>query len=157
MAFGSHSFRGIMETNPKASDTNRLVSADSHEATVPNDRMTVTVDTLDHFLTEQPVSSIDYLKIDTEGHDLEVLTGATSTLQARKLQVIQVEAAMNPENKLHVPLQHFVDFLYPHDFLLFGLYEQVHEWPTSEVHLRRSNAVFISRELVASHRGLKPS
>lgn len=153
IALGAKVSHGIMEVNLAASDTNRIIStAEDRLETGDSSRLTVPIETLDHFVSKHAVGNIDFLKIDTEGHDLDVLQGAVATLKARKTGILQVEAGMNPENRLHVPLQRFIDFLYPLDYLLFGLYEQMHEWPTGEPHLRRCNAVFISRELVASHR-----
>lgn len=153
VALGATVCRGVMDTNQSASDNIRIISTDSSSESGDSGHVTVSIDTLDHFVSAHPIKHIDFLKIDTEGYDLDVLQGAKATLEARKISVIQVEAGMNPENQLHIPLQRFVDFLYPLDYLLFGIYEQMHEWPTREPHLRRSNAVFISRELIAAHRG----
>ncbi|MGZ3949309.1 MAG: FkbM family methyltransferase [Flavisolibacter sp.] len=103
----------------------------------------VQVNTLDQVCHAENVNSIDILKIDTEGFDIEVLKGATSMLEANKIEFIQVEAGMNPTNKLHVPLQSFLDFLVPFGYVLFGIYEQHLEW-TGENRLAFSNPVFIS-------------
>lgn len=104
----------------------------------------VEVHTLDEICQSEAINYIDILKIDTEGFDLEVLKGATSMLQANQITFIQVESGMNPYNKLHVPLQEFVDYLHPYGYVLFGLYEQHLEW-TGEKRLSFSNAVFISK------------
>ena len=66
-------------------------------------------------------------------------------LNANNIGFIQVEAGMNPANKLHVPLQAFVDFLSPFGYVLFGIYEQHLEW-TGENRLAFSNPVFISEK-----------
>ncbi len=47
----------------------------------------VSVITLDSYTQEQ----IDFLKIDTEGHELEVLKGATALIKKDKIKVIQFE------------------------------------------------------------------
>jgi FkbM family methyltransferase len=47
--------------------------------------------TLDAFVLEQKVSKIDFLKIDTEGHEFSILEGAKQTLAAGKIQLIQFE------------------------------------------------------------------
>jgi FkbM family methyltransferase len=103
---------------------------------------TVQIKTLDRICQAEGISYIDVLKIDTEGFDVEVLKGATSMLKENKITFIQVEAGMNPTNKLHVPLQSFVDFLAPYGYVLFGIYEQHLEW-TGEKRLAFSNPVFI--------------
>jgi len=105
----------------------------------------VQVNTLDEVCGSANVKYIDVLKIDTEGFDIEVLKGAASMLNANNIGFIQVEAGMNPANKLHVPLQAFVDFLSPFGYVLFGIYEQHLEW-TGENRLAFSNPVFISEK-----------
>lgn len=102
----------------------------------------VQIYTLDEICESESIKHIDVLKIDTEGFDIEVLKGATSMLKENNITFIQVEAGMNPGNKLHVPLQGFVDFLTPYGYVLFGIYEQHLEW-TGEKRLAFSNPVFI--------------
>ena len=51
----------------------------------------VTVTTLDTFLDERGLGSISMVKIDTEGFDLNVLMGATRTLRAGRIDVVQFE------------------------------------------------------------------
>lgn len=52
---------------------------------------TVDMITLDDFCAEYKVSSIDFLKIDTEGNELKVLMGAQRMLQAGSIKAIQFE------------------------------------------------------------------
>ena len=54
-------------------------------------KTTVQLRSLDEFVADQNISNIDFLKIDTEGHDLEVLKGATTTLNAGNISCIQFE------------------------------------------------------------------
>lgn len=58
---------------------------------VPHVEYTVTAETLDQFCSERAISCIDFLKIDVEGHELEVLKGAKSMLRDGKIAVIQFE------------------------------------------------------------------
>ena len=107
----------------------------------------VQITTLDEVCQSENISHIDVLKIDTEGFDIEVLKGATAMLTEMRITFIQVEAGMNPYNKLHVPLQEFVDYLSPYGYVLFGIYEQHLEW-TGEKRLNFSNPVFISEKSI---------
>ena len=104
----------------------------------------VEVVTLDCFCEHHAIPSIDYLKIDTEGGDLNVLKGAEQMISAHKITAVEVEAGMNKTNQHHVPLEDLKLHLEARDYFLFGLYEQVHEWPTNKPYLRRTNALFIS-------------
>jgi FkbM family methyltransferase len=47
--------------------------------------------TIDDFMTATGIDRIDFLKIDTEGHDLAVLKGARNALRERKIGMIQFE------------------------------------------------------------------
>ncbi len=51
----------------------------------------VEVQTLDDFCAEHEIARIDLLKIDTEGHELSVLTGAERMLAAGAIRAIQFE------------------------------------------------------------------
>jgi FkbM family methyltransferase len=107
----------------------------------------VHVDTLDAFCADAGITRIDYLKIDTEGNDLNVLRGAEHVLGNGGAAVIEVEAGMHPENRLHVPLEDLKGHLQEYGYRCFGIYEPVAEWTTGEPFLRRVNAVFIAPSL----------
>jgi FkbM family methyltransferase len=100
--------------------------------------------TVDLFCRSNEVQKIDYLKIDTEGHDLEVLKGAQSMLRQSKINFVEAECSVNPDNTYHVQLCDAMAFLQPFGYRLFGIYEQTHEWITGSPNLRRVNAVFLS-------------
>lgn len=110
----------------------------------------VRVRSLDSFCAEYEVRRIDFLKIDAEGFDLEVLKGATRMLSARNVRFVQVEAGMNPTTDVQVPFATLREFLDGFGYLLFGVYEQVHEWRLRAPQLRRANCVFISADVPLS-------
>lgn len=107
----------------------------------------VVVRTLDKLCADLDIRHIDFLKVDTEGVDLEVLVGAEKLLTRGAVGVVQVEVGLNPDNTKHVSLESCKSKLEEFGYRLFGIYEQVREFPTDRWHLRRCNAVFISREL----------
>ena len=116
----------------------------------------VQIETLDEFCEAQQVERISYLKIDTEGADLNVLRGAPKLLEKGLINIIQVEAGMNRRNTTHVHAQEFMTFLEERSYFLFGVYDQVREWPTKEPHLRRANLVFISRQIINDNSATLP-
>ena len=61
----------------------------SADAAVP-----VSVTTLDAYCAEHGIAEIDFLKIDTEGHDLKVLRGARERFAARAIAIVQFEYGM---------------------------------------------------------------
>jgi len=103
----------------------------------------VRVTTLENFLRENSISTVDYLKIDTEGHERQVLEGAAGPLRKEQVGIIDIEVGMNVDNRFHVPLVHVMDQLAVSGYHLFGLYDQMHEWPTSRPVLRSCNALFV--------------
>lgn len=111
----------------------------------------VDIVTLDEFCSARTIVKINYLKIDAEGEDLEVLKGADNMLGEQQIDFVQVEAGMNPGNKRHVPFETLKDYLESRDYFLFGIYEQVSELPTKEPHLRRTDPVFVSRRMIESY------
>lgn len=112
----------------------------------------VEIGTVDAFRAARGIEQINYLKIDTEGGDLEVLRGAAETLRAGLVDLIEVEAGMNSRNKLHVPIEQLKAHMESHNCYLFGVYEQKEEWIEKEPQLRRSNLVFISEKMINENR-----
>ncbi|MCM1981716.1 FkbM family methyltransferase [Lyngbya confervoides] len=110
----------------------------------------IAVSTVEQFCQTQKIQQISYLKIDTEGRDWEVLMGSESMLLDQRIDFVEVEAGMNPMNQFHVPLARFKDHLEAHQYVLFGLYDQMHEWPTRSPQLRRANLVFVSQKVLGS-------
>jgi len=113
----------------------------------------VQLETLDGFCRDQKIDHINYLKIDTEGADFEVLKGAENMLSQQTIDVIEVEAGMNSKNKRHVPFDVFSRFFEEKNHFLFGIYEQMNEWLTKEPHLRRTNPAFISDRVIKANIG----
>lgn len=102
---------------------------------------------LDSFCHLQKIEKIDYLKIDTEGYDLEVLKGSSEMLKKHSILFIEVEASMNPDNQYHVCFEKIKKYLEKFDYRLYGIYDQVHEWITHEPILRRVNPLFVSKAI----------
>jgi FkbM family methyltransferase len=144
-AFGSHN--GVAEfsfnTDASVSVMNSLRVENNLNDTSTIRREKVEIVTLDSFCAENKLNKINYLKIDTEGFDLEVLKGAKSMLENGKIDFIEAEAGMNPDNDYHVAFNEIKEYLEGLDYYLFGIYEQYQEWILKKPILRRSNPLFI--------------
>lgn len=114
---------------------------------------TVKLVTIDAFAAEHGIKRIAYLKIDTEGADLKVLAGAREMLEASTVGLVEVESGMSPDNDYHVPFEQMKSYLEQFGYRIFGIYEQVPEWPTNRPMLRRTNAVYISPDLIKARTG----
>lgn len=131
-ALGAEERLSRMNTIDGPSDMFQIVEGGNEE---------IRVSTLDRWGDD--IDHIDFMKIDTEGHDLEVLKGGEAMLRDKRISAIQVEAGMNPDNDRHIPLEVFKSFLEPRGYYLFGVYDQVDEFFTGEPYLRRCNPVFV--------------
>ncbi len=107
----------------------------------------VAIRTLSGYIARSSIECIDFLKIDTEGHDLEVLSGSTNLLKDARIGAIQIECGMNPGNRFHRSIEQIKTFCEEFDYQLFGIYEQNHEIIPRRPVLRRVNAVFVSAKL----------
>ncbi|MGV0795030.1 FkbM family methyltransferase [Mycolicibacterium sp. XJ1819] len=108
---------------------------------------TVVTTTASEFCSEHNIDTVNLMKVDTEGYDLEVLKGAEDLIKEHRIDLIQVEAGMNPENDFHVPYADFVGYLEGFGYRLLGIYDQSHEWPNQAPNLRRANIAFMSEKL----------
>lgn len=152
LAFGAGQGTGTMVLHG-APDTFYLAEAGQRpEVHGEAPREVVHLERIDGFCAGEGIERISFLKIDTEGADFEVLHGAERLLAAQRIDLVEVEAGMNPRNSWHVPLEVFKPYLEARGYFLFGIYEQVEEWPTGEPHLRRVNAVFVSTPTIEANR-----
>jgi FkbM family methyltransferase len=83
-------------------------SAESASTSEPN-RIPVELDTLDNYCMNHEIASIDFLKLDVEGHELEILKGAQKLIDAQRILRIQFEySRCNIDSR--VLLKDFFDF-----------------------------------------------
>jgi len=98
----------------------------------------VQVETVQNIARKLALPRIDFFKIDTEGYELPVLTGATDCLPTTAF--IYAEIGVETEGRrtnffaLH-------EFLGRHGFAFFGLYEPYHY---EDGRFRRANALFVN-------------
>jgi FkbM family methyltransferase len=78
---------GALATSNSLVEDSQYATRAKHPSTVT----TVERETIDAFCSRFGVSRIDVLKVDTEGHDLAVLRGASQMLSMHRVQFIYVE------------------------------------------------------------------
>lgn len=108
----------------------------------------IEITTLTNFCHSNQIDTIDLLKIDTEGFDLQVLKGAIELLNKDKISLIQVEASMNHENTFHVYFTDFINFLEPYRFEIFAIHDQILDFKSKKTKLRRINMSFVHKSLL---------
>jgi FkbM family methyltransferase len=138
-----------IDRNNKGSDMNSLknITRPDHSDQIDLVKEKIIVQTLDDFCSSNSINKIDYLKIDTEGYDLEVLKGGSNFIKNQSVGFIEVEVGMNPENKFHVGFVEVKKYLENFGYRIYGIYEQMQEWPTKTPVLRRVNVLYISKPL----------
>lgn len=137
LAAGSSTGRSTIFLTP-FSVTSSLMRPSEYEVTGTEE---VDVVVLDDFLRDQGISSVDLLKVDAEGYDLEVLKGASSSLAAGRIRFVMAEVGFHPGDDRHPLFDDVRDELMKSGFSVFGIYEQHLEW-TGVPALRFANAVF---------------
>lgn len=108
---------------------------------------TVKVKALDNFCDENGIDKIDFLKIDVEGFELQVLEGAHRMLTQNKIAFIFVECAFQLNNERHVSFEAIRVVLDKFNFKVFGIYDQQLEW-SGEKSLRYANVLFCNQILL---------
>jgi FkbM family methyltransferase len=144
LAFGESAGK-VRMTMESTSTRNHITSAPVSELV-----REVRIDRLDAFCAAQGIDAINFLKVDTEGHDLEVLKGATGVFP--RVDFVQTEVSMNRYNRFHVPFQDVFDFMSDQGFMLYKIYGLAFESREHGV-LRRADPVFVSGRLVPSLAG----
>ena len=96
----------------------------------------VIMTTLDKFVIGNNINRIDYLKIDVEGYEFNVLKGSAKTLAIIKPSIIQVE--FDHENLIHnnVDLDEVRKYFQEYNYYLFSLNSN------NKLHSLKSNLVY---------------
>lgn len=157
LALGARSGSAAMMVEPNSELSFVVGAAGTSAASAGATTEQVEMTTLDDICRERSIERIGFAKIDVEGGELDVLGGAAGLLRDGRIDLIQVEAGMNAGNTRHVPFETLNATLQAAGLRLFALYEQMHEWPAGEPHLRRVDAVFVSSAQIAAHRTPRPA
>jgi FkbM family methyltransferase len=84
----------------------------------------VDVSTVDEVMAREAIDFIHFLKVDTEGHELEVLRGAEKALLESRVALIQLEVGVDQIRKKMLSLEEARIYLAARGFYLQGIYNQ---------------------------------
>ncbi len=90
----------------------------------------VEVKTLDWFLQQYSIDTVDLLKIDTQGYDLPVLLGATESFQRGLIHNVFVELNFVRMYEKQSDAKEIIDFLAKYNIHLVDYYEKVRQHHT---------------------------
>jgi len=74
-------------------------------------------DTLDNLMKRHKINKLDFLKIDTEGYEYEVLNGAINSLKNHRIRHVMLERQLS-NMYLNYNFENIEKFLYKNDFIL---------------------------------------
>lgn len=105
---------------------------------------TIEQETVDSQFIRFQSKSIDLLKIDVEGYELQVLKGSTECLKNKNIQFIYLETGLDDRFN---SLQSIIDKLAPLGYQPYGFYEQTSHW-TGTQNLWYWNTLFANEEIL---------
>lgn len=119
------------------------------------DLITVKLETLDHFCAIMNISTIDFLKIDTEGAEWKVLNGAKELMRSHKIKSLQFEyGGTYPDAK--ITLKQVMQFLTENRYLIFKIVpsglQLISQWQPSLENYEYSNYFAICQEAMAQYK-----
>jgi FkbM family methyltransferase len=118
-AFGARCGTAVMMALPGGVQ-NRILPSRTTRPDLPHEEVEVIAG--DVFCARHGIGEIGILKVDAEGHDLDVLAGFHGMLAARRIHYIVIECAVSPRDRAHVPLNRIAEFVFAFEYLLFGVF-----------------------------------
>lgn len=106
---------------------------------------TIKIETLDIYCKKNGIGKIDFLKIDTEGYELNVLEGAKGMLTSSSISFIYCEIGILKQNFRNTNLAELTEWLAQKNYYFFGLYQMVtNGWKAGEYF---GNALFVHKDI----------
>jgi FkbM family methyltransferase len=107
----------------------------------------IILETIDRFSIAENIRYIDFLKMDVQGWEMEVLLGAETLLRDKRIHFIYTEVGFRRGDR---DMQHFSeinDYLEKQGFWLCGFYDQF-RWGDKKEYLGFANALYIQPDFV---------
>lgn len=109
----------------------------------------VDVKTINDFGAAHNIETIDLLKTDTEGWDLQVIEGASRYLEEKKIKFIYSEAGWLERDKRHTFFPKLHAYLIAQGFRMYALYDYCHHfYEDDSFGLIFSNALFVNSQAI---------
>jgi FkbM family methyltransferase len=113
------------------------------------EKVEVPMDTVDHFCAEHGIESIDLLKTDVQGYDLNVFKGAKRLFEKERVHAVFCEVIFQKMYEGECSFEEIYAYLKSYGFRLSGFYDVVRE---DAYHIHWVDALFVRPE----HFGKRP-
>lgn len=102
-------------------------------------------ETLDNYCMKDDISSIDLLKIDTEGYEINVLKGGLRMLKEKKVSFIYAEVGFSSSDNRHTHFEVLNSWLFNYGYYFFGIYQLISNgWKEGQYF---GNALFVRKDI----------
>jgi FkbM family methyltransferase len=139
--------RGTVPINVNPSSTKSSIL----HSRVEDQTETISINTVTEFCKENHIETIDLMKIDTEGYEIEVLEGSRDLLEHQKIKIIYAECEPIATSKYFVSFPALVEFLRRFGYEIFGIYDQQLGWEGDRRvrQIMYINPAFVRGDLIA--------
>jgi FkbM family methyltransferase len=138
------SSRGVAEIRlHKNSELNTLVSNQPRIEDLTDDTEELRIETIDLFCAENSVESIDILKMDVQGWEIEVLKGSEKMLSENRIRFIYSEVGFRKSDADMQNFGQFNDFMEDRGYWFCGFYDHF-RWGDKKQFLGFSNALYLN-------------
>jgi FkbM family methyltransferase len=142
-ALSNQDGEATLHVNAKAFTTSLLPSTDK-KAMMPMATETVRTICLDTWAKEQGIETVEFMKLDLQGHELAALQGSEE-LVARGAQLILTEVNFRSRYENSCLFHEVLGYLHRFDFQLYRLYELIN---ARDGGWRQGDALFARRSLL---------
>ncbi len=131
--------------------TKALSLADAQTENSLSDTFTASCVSLDDHSSVFTEGAINFLKIDVEGKELDVLAGARQLLANQAVDILYIEVGFNSAGTQQTYFPNIDMFLQPLGYRVLRIYEQKEEWMSGSPVLRRANVAYMSDKFAKAH------
>lgn len=141
-ALGSCAGEAIVELHSN-SELNTLVTNQPRKQDLTGESERIAMDTIDTFCDEHKITSIDLLKMDVQGWELEVLKGSNQMISANKVHFIYAEVGFRKDASDMQYFEELNEFMQNNEYFLCGFYDGF-RWGKNKQFLGFSNALYMN-------------
>jgi FkbM family methyltransferase len=127
----------------KESELNTLVADSSRAKDRSGETEVVKVVTIDQFCRDAEISHIDVLKMDVQGWEVKVLSGASTMLSNNKVHFVLSEVAFRRHDTDMQHIGELSDLMESNEFWLCGFYDTF-RWGNNKQYVGFTNALYLN-------------